>query len=101
MNGLPPQTIPLFKLGLSGGRSMLAMRLIRDQVPHFNSRYISLSAAVLKKKLLEYSPLRLVKKNSPAMKDGETSAKDGELVVEAGESRTPRPEEATQNLLQA
>jgi len=101
MNGLPPQTIPLFKLGLSGGRSMLAMRLIRDQVPHLNSRYISISAAVLKKRLLEYSPLQLVKKNSLSMKDGETPSKYGELMVEAGECRTPRPREATQNILQA
>ena len=83
------------------GDELLAMRLIRDQVPLLNSRYISVSNTALKEGLLEYSPLRLAKKNSPALKAGETPAKAGDLMVEAGESRTPRPKEATQNLLQA
>ena len=36
--------------------------------------------------MLQYSPLRLLKKKSPALKDGEMPAKVGELMVEAGES---------------
>ena len=52
------------------GDELLAMRLIRDQVPHLNSRYIFVSAAVLKKRPLEYSPLRLVKKEIPRLQGG-------------------------------
>jgi len=83
------------------GDEMLAMRLIRDQIPLLNSRYISVSDAALKEGLLKYSPLRLVKQHSPALKAEEKSAKAGDLMVEAGESRTPRPKEATQDMLQA
>jgi integrase len=83
----------------TSGDEMLAMRLIRDRVPHLNSRYISVSPAALKGKLGRYSPLRLLKND--ITKAGETPSKDGEIMVEAGESRTPRPEEATRNLLQA
>jgi len=83
------------------GDELLAMRLIRDQVPLLNSRYISVSDTALKEGLLEHSPLQLAKKNSPALKAGETPAKAGDFLVEAGESRTPRPREATQNILQA
>ena len=39
--------------------------------------------------LLQYSPLRLIKQ-----------VQAEEYLVETGESRTPRPEEAAQNLLQ-
>jgi len=71
------------------GDEGLAMRLIRDQIPQLNSRYISVSDGELIEGLLKYSPLRLVEKKSLVLKAGETPSKDGELVVEAGESRTP------------
>ncbi|MFC2035900.1 hypothetical protein ACFLUJ_07270 [Chloroflexota bacterium] len=73
------------------GDEVLAMRLIRDQVPLLNSRYISVSDTALKEGLLEYSPLRLAKKNSPTRKAEESPTKAGDLVVEAGET-LPLPE---------
>jgi len=85
----------------SSGDEMLAMRLIRDNPPLLNRRYITVSDTVLKEGLLNHSPLRLIKKSFPTLKAGETPAKAGDLMVEAGESRTPRPREATQNILQA
>ncbi len=55
-----------------------------------NDRYINAHPAKLRESLLRYSPLRLIKQ-----------VQAGESLVETGESRTPRPEEATQNILQA
>ncbi len=72
----------------------LAMRLIRDKIPGQNDRYLAVTPVKLREALEKYSPLRLITTVSPA---GET----GECLVETGESRTPRPEEAVQDILQA
>jgi integrase len=98
----------------------LAMRLIRDQVPDLHDRYISFPVSDLVTALNRYSPIRLVSAKSSAGGDGQDLRKggqeqrpagrgvdpqdqkeDGEYVVEAGESRTPRPREAARDLLQA
>ena len=71
----------------------LAMRLIRDKIPGQSERYINYSLGQLREDLERYSPLRLIRK-APALREQE-------FLVETGESRTPRPEEATQNILQA
>jgi len=71
----------------------LAMRLLRDKIPGQSERYLAVTPAMLRESLERYSPLRLIKTVSPA---GET----GECLVETGESRTPRPEEAVQDILQ-
>ncbi len=83
------------------GDEILAMRMIRNKPPVLNSRYITVSDGVLKETLLACSPLRLLKKQTTAAEAGESPTKAGDLMVEAGESRTPRPKEATQNILQA
>ncbi len=74
----------------ASGDEFLAMRLARDKIPGVNDRYINAHPAKLRESLLRYSPLRLIKQ-----------VQAGENLVETGESRTPRPEEATQNMLQA
>jgi integrase len=86
----------------------LAMRLLRDQVPILNSRYVTISESTLREALELYSPLRLIDKDSPSILGekppklaGEIMLETGETMVETGESRTPRPEEAAQNILQA
>jgi len=66
------------------------MRLARDIIPGVNDRYINADPAKLRESLLKYSPIRLIRHEQA-----------GESLVETGESRTPRPEEATQNMLQA
>ncbi len=68
----------------------LAMRLARDIISGVNDRYININLAKLRESLLKYSPLRQIK-----------LMQTGESLVETGESRTPRPREATQNILQA
>ncbi len=73
------------------GDEFLAMRLARDIIPGVNNRYINAPLAKLRESLIRYSPLRLIRQE----------VKAGENLVETGESRTPRPEEATQNMLQA
>ena len=78
----------------ASGDEFLAMRLIRDKIPGQNDRYLRVTPVKLGEALERYSPLRLIQTVSPA---GET----GECVVETGESRTPRPEEAVQDILQA
>jgi len=75
----------------ASGDEFLAMRLARDKIPGVNDRYINADPAKLRESLIRYSPLRLIRQNSQA----------GENLVEAGESRTPRPREATQDMLQA
>ncbi len=73
----------------TSGDEFLAMRLARDKIPGVNDRYINASPAKLRESLLKYSPIRLIKQ-----------MQTGESLVETGESRTPRPREATQNILQ-
>jgi len=75
------------------GDEFLAMRLIRDRIPGQNDRYISFPMVRLREALESYSPLKLIKK-APALPELG-------LLVETGESRTPRPREAAQNILQA
>jgi len=82
----------------ASGDEILAMRLIRDKVPGYNDRYVNYTLPFLVAALNRYSPLRLIKQQPPAKKVGEYT---GESLVETGESRTPRPEEAVQNILQA
>ena len=77
----------------ASGDEFLAMRLIRDKIPGMNDRYINFSMVRLREALESYSPLRLIKK-APALPELG-------LLVETGESRTPRPREAAQNILQA
>ena len=77
----------------ASGNEFLAMRLIRDKIPGQSERYINYSLGQLREDLERYSPLRLIRK-APALREQE-------FLVETGESRTPRPEEATQNILQA
>ncbi|MCK4786512.1 MAG: hypothetical protein KAV87_22325, partial [Desulfobacteraceae bacterium] len=59
------------------------MRLARDKVPGVNDRYINAHPAKLRESLLKYSPIRLIRHKQA-----------GEILVETGENRTPRPEEA-------
>ena len=73
----------------ASGDELLAMRLARDKIPGVNDRYINVQPHQLRESLLRHSPVRLISKD-PA----------GESLVETGESRTPRPEETVQNLLQ-
>ena len=72
------------------GEESLAMRLARDKVPGQNDRYINTDPVKLRESLIRYSPLSLIRQ-----------VQTGESLVETGESRTPRPEEATQSMLQA
>jgi len=74
----------------ASGDEFLAMRLARDIIPGVNDRYINARPVQLRESLKKYSPLRLIKQ-----------VQDGESLVETGESRTPRPEETTQDILQA
>ncbi len=74
----------------ASGDEFLAMRLARDKIPGVNDRYINTDPIKLKESLLKYSPIRLIKQMQA-----------GESLVETGESRTPRPEEATEDILQA
>jgi integrase len=91
----------------ASGDEFLAMRLLRDRIPGQNDRYLAVTPAILREALEKYSPLRLIKNVSPAQQDGECLGEDGECpredgecMVETGESRTPRPEEAAQDILQ-
>ena len=84
----------------ASGDEFLAMRLARDVIPGVNDRYINYSPARLREDLIRYSPLRLVSRKRTAQA-GEKPAQAGEYMVETGESRTPRPREAAQNILQA
>ena len=68
----------------ASGDEFLAMRLARDKIPGVSDRYINASPAKLRESLLKYSPIRLIKQMQA-----------GESLVETGEGRTPRPEEAT------
>jgi integrase len=103
----------------------LAMRLIRDRVPGLSDRYIRYPMDQLVEALEKYSPIRQVADDllngNSAVADNQkvsTDVKSSRLrrrrrpsklmwlrllknLVETGESRTPRPEEAVQNLLQA
>ena len=84
----------------ASGDEFLAMRLARDVIPGVNDRYINYSLARLKEDLIRFSPLRLIirkKKSGRSKKPTQT----GKYMVETGEGRTPRPEEAVQNILQA
>jgi len=74
----------------SSGDEFLAMRLAGDKIPGVNDRYINTNPIKLRESLLKHSPVSLLRLKQA-----------GETLVEAGESRTPRPEEAAQNLLQA
>lgn len=74
----------------ASGDEFLAMRLARDKIPGVSDRYINATPAKLRESLLKYSPIRLIKQ-----------MRTGESLVETGESRTPRPREAAQNILQA
>jgi len=74
----------------ASGSESLAMRLARDKITGVNDRYINATPAKLRESLLKYSPIRLIRHKQA-----------GENLVEAGESRTPRPREATQDMLQA
>ena len=76
----------------ASGNEFLAMRLIRDKIPGQSERYINYSLGQLREDLERYSPLRLIRK-APARREQD-------FLVETGESRTPRPEEATQSMLQ-
>ena len=77
-------------VGEASGDEALAMRLARDRVPGVNDRYIQTSAVKLRESLIRYSPMSLIRQ-----------VQTGESLVETGESRTPRPEKATQSMLQA
>ena len=68
----------------ASGDEFLAMRLARDKIPGVNDRYINADPAKLRESLLKFSPIRLIKQMQA-----------GENLVETGEGRTPRPEEAT------
>jgi len=74
----------------ASGDEFLAMRLARDTIPGVNDRYINVRPVQARESLKKYSPLRLIRQ-----------VQAGESLVETGESRTPRPREAAQNLLQA
>ena len=75
----------------------LAMRLIRDKIPGLSDRYINVPLSDLVAALDLYSPLRLIhQKADGGVVTGESILR----LVETGESRTPRPEEAVQDILQ-
>ena len=74
----------------ASGDEFLAMRLARDIIAGVNDRYINADPVKLGESLLKYSPIRLIRHKQA-----------GESLVETGESRTPRPEKAAQNVLQA
>jgi integrase len=84
----------------ASGDEFLAMRLARDVIPGINDRYINYSLTRLREDLIRYSPLRLVSQKR-TVQAGEKPTQTGEYMVETGESRTPRPREAAQNILQA
>jgi len=77
-------------VGEASGDEALAMRLARDRVPGVNDRYINTGPVRLRESLIKYSPLSLIRQMQTE-----------ESLVGTGESRTPRPEEATQSMLQA
>ncbi len=66
----------------------LAMRLARDKIPGVNDRYINTTPVKLKKDLLKYSPLRLIKQtiHTQSKAGRGDPVKEGESVVEAGEA---------------
>jgi len=74
----------------ASGDENLAMRLARNKVTGVNDRYINAAPVKLRESLKKYSPIRLIRQ-----------VQAGESLVETGESRTPRPREAAQNILQA
>ena len=76
----------------------IAMRLLRDKIPGQNDRYINFPMSRLREALERYSPLRLIKQKETG---SGLSHEPADSLVETGESRTPRPEEAVQNILQA
>jgi len=76
----------------------LAMRLLRDKVPGQSDRYIHFPLSRLAEALSRYSPLRIIEDKETG---SGTVPEPADSLVETGESRTPRPREATQNILQA
>ena len=72
--------------------------MLRDRIPGQNERYVHYSTDQLKQALERYSPLRLVQRKEAG---SETDSEPDRFLVETGESRTPRPEEAAQDILQA
>jgi len=78
----------------ASGDEFLAMRLLRDRIPGQNNRYIAVTLAQLRDALGSHSPLRLIKRKGSLLEPVAD-------LVETGESRTPRPKEAAQNILQA
>ena len=74
------------------------MRLLRDKIPGQNDRYINFPMSRLREALERYSPLRLIKQKETG---SGLSHEPADSLVETGESRTPRPRETTQNILQA
>ena len=71
------------------GDEGLAMRLLRDQVPDLNSRYISVSDAELYEGLLNHSPLRQLQKKSHLLEGrGDTVEGRGEHGGGGGESNS-------------
>ena len=77
------------------------MRLLRDTIPGVGARYVDFRMAELRQILIENSPISRSDLDplSPVYVDG--GERDSSLMVETGESRTPRPREATQDILQA
>jgi len=84
----------------ASGNENLAMRLARDKVDPLKDRYINVDPVKLRENLIKYSPLRLISPKRTAQA-GEKPTQAGEFMVETGESRTPRPRKAAQNILQA
>ena len=75
----------------ASGDELLATRLLRNRVLGVNDRYRNVSPGSLVLYLEKHSPIRTIL----------TPELTGESLVETGESRTPRPKEAAQDLLQA
>ncbi|GAI96300.1 unnamed protein product, partial [marine sediment metagenome] len=89
------------------GDEFLANRLIRDVNPGCSDRYLKVPLAKLLRDLELLSPLRQIRRTArrggaePLRQAGETMGQAEESMVETGESRTPRPEELAQDILQA
>ena len=82
----------------ASGDEFLTMRLLRDKVPGQSERYIHYPLSRLLEALERFSPLRLIgqKETGPGV-----MPEPGSMLVETGESRTPRPEEIHLEWLQA
>ena len=82
----------------ASGDEFISMRFLRNIIPGQSDHYIKYPLPRLLDALKRYSLLRQVEQKE--MGSG-LSQEPADSLVETGESRTPRPRKATQNILQA